>query len=61
MAKEKKQNHKPIIETIINTTAIALTGYGVAQITIGHYMGCVALLLGISLEFGKYWGRNNLW
>jgi len=58
----KETNHKPIIETIINTSALALTSYGVVQITIGSPnfpFGYCALLVGMSLEFFKYYGRKN--
>lgn len=57
--------HKPLIETIINTSALALTSYGVAQIIAGSPkfpMGYLALLCGMGLEFFKYKGRQmKLW
>ena len=54
--------HKPIIETILNTSAIALTSFGVMQITTGTATGYIAVSFGIGLELLKYWGRNkNLW
>jgi len=56
--------HKPIIETIINTTALAFTSYAVLQITTQNYIlyGYIALGVGIILEFIKYWGRKKgLW
>jgi len=56
------KENKPIIETIINTTALALTAYGVQRITTGSYDGYLTILFGMSLEFFKYWGRQkNLW
>ena len=55
------QKNKPIIETMINTAALALTPLGVLQITAGNAWGYVMVMFGVSLEFVKYWGRNNLW
>jgi hypothetical protein len=55
----KKQDHKPIIETIINTTALALTATGTQWILTEKYMGFVLILFGAGLEFFKYWGRKN--
>ena len=54
-----KHENKPVIEAIINTVAIALTAYGVTQITSGNLMGYLAISFGIGLEVLKYWGRNN--
>ena len=51
--------HKPVIETLINTAAIALVGYGVTQITTGNLAGYIALLIGVGLELIKYYGRNK--
>lgn len=52
--------HKPVIETIINTTAIALTAYGVIQITqVGTQTGYIPIVVGIGLELLKYWGRKK--
>ena len=57
-----KKEGKPIIETMINTIALALTAFGVQQITLGNQMGYISLSFGMGLEFLKYWGRNkNLW
>ena len=53
--------HKPIIETLINTAAIGLTGYGVINVTQGGFSGYVAIAFGMLLEFGKYYGRDKLW
>jgi len=64
MATKKQRVDKPIIETIINTVALALTAYGVTQITgIGDTLqGYCAILFGAGLEFFKYWGRSKkLW
>ena len=59
-----KHEHKPVIETLINTAAIALTSYGVLQITTGgnFLQGYIPILFGIGLELLKYYGRNkNYW
>jgi hypothetical protein len=53
-----KQN-KEIIETIINTTALSLTSFGVVNITSGKYFGFVCISFGMILEFFKYWGRKK--
>ena len=54
--------HKPVIETIINTSAIALTAFGVSQIVAGRLSGYLALGVGVLLELLKYHGRNkNYW
>lgn len=51
--------NKPTIETIINTAAIALTTYGVQAIIAKDYMGYIAVLFGMFLEFSKYYGRKK--
>lgn len=59
---KKQKEHKPIIETIINTVALALTALGVQQITALNWKGYVAISFGMGLEFLKYWGRKeNYW
>lgn len=55
----KKQGNKPIIETLINTSALALTSYGVLRITTQDWTGYMALSFGVGLEWFKYWGRNK--
>ena len=58
----KKENvNKPIIETIINSVALALTSLGVVQITNKDYLGFVCIFFGVGLEFFKYWGRKKYW
>ena len=58
----EKQINKPIIETLINTVALALTAYGVMNIQAGELKGYIAILFGMGLEFVKYWGRKeNYW
>jgi len=56
--REQKKDHKPVIETMINTTALVLTSLGVQQITLGNHTGYISLMVGMSLEFFKYWGRK---
>ena len=53
------KHNKPVIETIINTAAIALTAYGVSQITTGSINGYLAIGVGVGLELLKYYGRNK--
>ena len=51
-----------IIETIINTTALALTSYGTFEVTTkSNYWGLMAISFGMLLEFIKYYGRKYLW
>jgi hypothetical protein len=52
-------NHKATIETLINTSAIALTTFGVSCIIERDYYGFIVILFGMSLEFAKYWGRKE--
>jgi len=53
---------KPLIETLLNTTALALTSFGTACILKRDFFGFVVILFGAGLEFFKYWGRkNNFW
>ena len=53
---------KEIIETIINTAAIALSAYGVTEVTKGIYQGYIAIVFAMCLEFLKYYGRKvKLW
>lgn len=59
---------KPIIETIINTAALALTASG-TQFIINccdgsrpSYWGYLMVIFGAGLEWFKYWGRSiKLW
>lgn len=54
--------HKATIETLINTTAIALTTFGVSCILKRDYYGFLVIIFGMALEFGKYMGRaKKLW
>lgn len=55
----KKENHKPVIETIINTAAIALSALGVTRVNSGDYLGLGLIVFAAGLEFFKYWGRKR--
>ena len=57
----KKEINKPIIETMINTAALALTAFAVQQIVAGKYYGFLVLMVGFGLEWFKYWGRRIYW
>lgn len=58
----KTEQHKPIIETIINTTALAITAFGTNLILNRDYYGFVIIIFGMALEFFKYFGRSKqLW
>jgi len=57
-----KNENKPIIETMINTTALAITAFGTNLVIQKDYYGFICILFGAGLEFYKYWGRNQkLW
>ena len=55
----KQPVHKPVIETIINTAAIAISAMGVVSLQQGNYMGFVMILFAAGIEFFKYWGRKK--
>jgi len=62
MKKQIKKDNKPIIETLTNTAALALTSFGILEIQRGRFFGFLCLIFGAGLEFFKYWGRSkNLW
>ena len=62
MVKKVKEEHKPTIETMINTVAILLTGAGGQMLINKEYFGFLLVTFGAGLEFFKYWGRkNNYW
>ena len=59
---QHKPMHKPIIETIINSVALALTAFGVVRVTSGEWDGYLAIGFGVALEYLKYVGRQReLW
>lgn len=53
-----KQN-KPIIETIINTAALAIIAAGTSMMIARDYYGFLLVIFGSALEFWKYWGRKQ--
>ena len=58
----KKEYNKPVIETITNTAALALTAYGTNLIMQKDYYGMIIIVFGMGLEFFKYLGRKKkLW
>ena len=57
----KKQQNKPLIESIINNVAMALTAFGVVRITTGNIDGYVPIAFSVGLEWFKYWGRRTYW
>ena len=59
---KKHKEHKPTIETLINTAAIALTTFGVNAIIQSNSKGYIAVVFGMGLEYLKYLGRHKkLW
>lgn len=57
-----KKDHKPIIETMINTSALALSGMGVINVQKGDYLGLVLIAFAAGIEYFKYYGRSKeLW
>lgn len=59
MEKKMENNNKPIIETMLNTAALALTATGTQKALTGEYYGFCLILSGAVLEFFKYWGRKK--
>lgn len=60
--------NKPIIETMINTTALAMTSFAVVLLTKSDgtwentLRGFLLLVIGMGLEYIKYKGRKKkLW
>lgn len=58
-----KKAQRPIIETIINSTALFMTSFGAIKIQGGNsFEGIILVLIGVGLEFCKYTGRKKkLW
>jgi len=54
-----KENHKPVIETLINTAALAITSFGTVCLLNRDWFGFLLIIFGASLEFFKYWGRKE--
>ena len=59
--RRREDKGKPVVETMINTTALAMSALGVQQVTQGKYMGFGVILFGMSLEYLKYWSRKHIW
>lgn len=58
----KKNKSKPIIETMINGAALILISTGTTMVTSQNLSGLTNIVVGVGLEFFKYWGRkNNYW
>ena len=58
---KQKQENKPLVESLINTVAMALTAYGVVRVTTGNVDGYLSIAVGVGLEWFKYWGRRKYW
>ena len=60
--KFQNNTNKPIIETLINTTALALTAAGTTMLLTKDAWGFMLIAFGMILEFAKYMGRQKqLW
>lgn len=55
----RKEFNKPVIETLVNTVALALTTFGVQQIMANKWDGYLAISFGMIMEFLKYMGRHK--
>ena len=57
-----ESKHKPLIETLINTAALAMAAAGTNFAIQGQWYGMCLILFAAGLEFFKYWGRkHNYW
>ena len=56
---KQKRDNKPIVETILNTAALALTATGTNFLIGKDIFGFLLIIFGAGLEFFKYWGRKN--
>ena len=58
---QKETSHKPTVETMINTAAIAMTATGTALLVNNGDIirGLILVAVGVALEFYKYWGRKH--
>lgn len=59
MTQKKETPHRPVIETILNTAALALTAAGTNFVLMRDYYGFLLIAFGAGLEFYKYWGRKK--
>lgn len=56
------KHNKPVIETMMNTAAIAMTTAGTAMLLSKDVFGFLLVCFGAGLEYFKYWGRKKkLW
>jgi len=56
------REHKPTIETLINTAAIALTATGTSWLVASRdWWGFLLILFGLLIEWFKYFGRERWW
>jgi len=55
------KQHKPVIETIINTAAIALTATGTTWLLTKDMWGFLLIAFGLLIEWFKYYGRDKWW
>ena len=53
--------NKPLIESLINTAAMTLMATGVAMLVEENVFGFGLLLLGLGMEWFKYWGKRTYW
>ena len=57
----RKQENRPVIEAIINTSALALTATGVLMLQGENIFGFTLITFGLGIEWFKYWGRRKYW
>ena len=57
----KKQENKPLIESLINTAAMALTASGVVMLLDQIWFGFAMVSFAVGLEVVKYMGRRKYW
>ena len=57
----KKQENKPLIETMLNQSAIVLTATGTVMLVAQNAFGLVLIGTRTVLELVKYWGRRKYW
>ena len=57
----KRQENKPLIESLINTAAMALMVTGVVMLQDQVIFGFGLVVFAVGLEWVKYWGRRKYW
>ena len=55
------KDHKPIIETMINSAALILITAGTTFSINKDFWGLLLILVGVGLEWFKYFGRDKWW